>query len=90
MKKDKTDSSLDVKENQYRAVITYVPSKNSWKASVQRRVGISEWKRVRCGLKNSLFDTKEQAEMIARSKIKQEKQLDKYSSNPLSYVIYDD
>jgi hypothetical protein len=35
-----------VNEKQYRAVITKV--KGGWKASVQVRLGINEWKKVTC------------------------------------------
>ena len=88
-KKSKEDEML-VEEYQYRAVITFVPNKEKWSASVQRRIDINEWEKVRCGLKGELFNSKEQAEMIARYKIKLQKALDKQSSTPVSYIIYDD
>lgn len=90
MFKNKKDDSMMVKEKQYRAVITYLPNKKAYKASVQVRLGIDEWKRVQCGLKGVLFDTYEQAEMIARGKIRLQKALDNAGNEPVSYIIYDD
>jgi hypothetical protein len=86
----KPKDELLVEESQYRAVITFVPGKEKWSASVQRRINISEWKKVRCGLKGMLFDSKEQAEGAARYKIMLQKALDKTGSSPVSYIIYDD
>jgi hypothetical protein len=79
-----------VEEYQYRAVITYIPEKFVWKASVQRRIGINEWVKVRCGLKGVQFSTKEVAEHTARNRIKVQKSLDDQVSSPISYIIYDD
>lgn len=79
-----------VEEYQYRAVITYIPEKFVWKASVQRRVGINEWVKVRCGLKGVQFSTKEIAEHTARNRIKVQKSLDDKINSPISYIIYDD
>ncbi len=88
-KKKKEDEML-VEEYQYRAVITFAPNKEKWSASVQRRTGINEWEKVRCGLKGMLFDSKEQAELAAKYKIRLQKALDKTGSSPVSYIIYDD
>lgn len=90
MFKKKKNNDLLVEEIQYRAVITFNAHKQKWSASVQRRVDINEWEKVRCGLKGSLFDSKEQAEGIARHKIKLQKALDNMRSTPVSYIIYDD
>jgi hypothetical protein len=79
-----------VEEYQYRAVITYIPEKFVWKASVQRRIGINEWVKVRCGLKGVQFSTKEVAEHTARNRIKVQKSLDDKINSPVSYIIYDD
>jgi hypothetical protein len=79
-----------VEERQYRAVITYIPEKFVWKASVQRRIGINEWVKVRCGLKGVQFSTKEVAEHTARNRIKVQKSLDDKINSPVSYIIYDD
>ena len=87
MSKKNKDEML-VEENQYRAVITKV--KGGWSASVQKRIGISEWKKVRCGLKGEVFLSNTSAEKTARTKIKEQKQLDKTSLNDISYIIYDD
>jgi hypothetical protein len=84
-KKNKDD--MLVEENQYRAVITKV--KGGWSASVQKRIGINEWERVRCGLKGEVFLSNASAEKIARKKIKEQKSLDKNLLNDVSYVIYD-
>ena len=84
-KKNKDD--MLVEENQYRAVITRV--KGGWSASVQKRIGINEWERVRCGLKGEVFSSNTSAEKIARKKIKEQKSLDKNLLNDVSYVIYD-
>lgn len=85
------EDSLLVKENQYRAVITFDPSKRGYSASVQRRIDVDEWKKVRCGLKGLVFSSKEDAENMARYKIKIQKSLDSVDKNSnLSYIIYDD
>ena len=76
-----------VEENQYRAVITKV--KSGWSASVQKRIGINEWEKVRCGLKGEVFSSNTAAEKIARKKIKEQKSLDKNLINDVSYIIYD-
>ena len=88
-KKKKQDDML-VEEYQYRAVITYLPEKKAYRASVQRRIGINEWVKVRCGLKGVNFASKEQAEGATRYKIKVQKSLDDQVTNPISYIIYDD
>lgn len=90
MFKDKTDKEMLVTENQYRAVITYLPNKNGYKASVQRRIGINEWTKVRCGLKGVIFQRKKDAESRARFKIREQKSLDQKQNEGLSYIIYDD
>jgi hypothetical protein len=87
-KRNKDD--MLVEERQYRAVITYIPEKFVWKASVQRRIGINEWVKVRCGLKGVQFSTKEVAEHTARNRIKVQKSLDDKINSPISYIIYDD
>lgn len=74
-----------VKEKQYRAVITKV--KGGWKASVQVRLGINEWKKVRCGLKGHIFPSSVAAENVARLKMKEQISLDKNDKDE-SYVIY--
>jgi len=84
-KKDKDE--MLVEENQYRAVITKV--KSGWSASVQKRIGINEWEKVRCGLKGEVFSSNIAAEKIARRKIKEQKSLDKNLLNDVSYIIYD-
>ena len=48
MSKKNKDKML-IKENQYRAVITKVDG--GWSESVQKRIVIDEWKKIRCGLK---------------------------------------
>jgi hypothetical protein len=90
MFKNKKLDNMLVEEHQYRAVITYMPEKFAWKASVQRRVGINEWVKVRCGLKGAQFSNKEIAESTARNRIKVQKSLDDKINNPISYIIYDD
>jgi hypothetical protein len=90
MFKNKEFNEMLVEENQYRAVITYLPNKAGYKASVQRRVGINEWTKVRCGLKGVVFARKKDAESKARQKIKEQKSLDKKESDEISYIIYDD
>lgn len=89
MFKKNKDEAL-VQEYQYRAVITYVPNKRTWKASVQRRIDINEWVKVTCGLKGAQFGSKELAELTARNKIKVQKSLDDMLNGEISYIIYDD
>ena len=85
------EESMLVKENQYRAVITYLPYKKGYKASVQRRTGLDEWVKVRCGLKGVIFSSKQGAEDNARAKIREQKSLDSFEKDSdLSYIIYDD
>lgn len=79
-----------VEERQYRAVITYIPEKDLWRASVQRRVDINEWVKVRCGLKGVNFASKSHAEETARHQIRVQKSLDDKINSPISYIIYDD
>ena len=86
--KKNNEESMLVKEDQYRAVITYLPNKNGYKASVQRRIGIGEWVKVQCGLKGVVFASKESAENRARYKIKEQKGMDNAEKN--SYIVYDD
>jgi hypothetical protein len=74
-----------VNEKQYRAVITKV--KGGWKASVQVRIGINEWKKVTCGLKGLVFPSNVAAENVARLKMKEQISLDKNDRDE-SYVIY--
>jgi hypothetical protein len=74
-----------VNEKQYRAVITRV--KGGWKASVQVRLGIDEWKKVTCGLKGLVFPSNVAAENVARVKMKEQISLDKNDKDE-SYVIY--
>jgi hypothetical protein len=74
-----------VNEKQYRAVITRV--KGGWKASVQVRLGINEWKKVPCGLKGLVFPSNVSAENVARLKMKEQISLDKNDKDE-SYVIY--
>jgi hypothetical protein len=88
-KKKKQDIML-VEEYQYRAVITYLPQKQVYRASVQRRIGINEWVKVTCGLKGVNFASKEQAEGTAKHKIRVQKSLDDQVNSPISYIIYDD
>ena len=90
MFKNKKPDELLVEENQYRAVITFFPNKKAWRASVQRRIGINEWVKIRCGLKGVNFPSKEQAEQAAKFKIKVQKSLDGQVASPVSYIIYDD
>jgi hypothetical protein len=90
MFKNKDLDEMLVEEYQYRAVITYLPNKIGYKASVQRRIGINEWTKVRCGLKGVVFSSKKQAESKARQKMKEQKSLDKRENDEISYIIYDD
>lgn len=86
----KNKNEMLVEEYQYRAVITYLPQKQAYRASVQRRIGINEWVKVACGLKGVNFASKEQAEGAAKHKIRVQKSLDDQVSSPISYIIYDD
>ena len=86
----KNKDEMLVEEYQYRAVITYLPQKQMYRASVQRRININEWVKVRCGLKGVNFASKEQAEGAAKHKIKVQKSLDDQVNSPISYIIYDD
>lgn len=86
----KNKDKMLVEEYQYRAVITYLPQKQAYRASVQRRVGINEWVKVTCGLKGVNFASKEQAEGAAKHKIRVQKSLDDQVNSPISYIIYDD
>lgn len=83
----KNKDEMLVQENQYRAVITKI--KGGWSASVQKRIGINEWEKVRCGLKGEVFSSNTAAEKVARKKIKEQKNLDKNLFNDVSYIIYD-
>ena len=47
--------TMHVNENQYRAVISLNKNRTFWKASVQRRISVNEWEKVKCGLKNIKF-----------------------------------
>jgi hypothetical protein len=86
----KNKNEMLVEEYQYRAVITYLPQKQAYRASVQRRIGINEWVKVTCGLKGVNFASKEQAEVAAKHKIRVQKSLDDQVNSPISYIIYDD
>jgi hypothetical protein len=86
MSKKNKDKML-IKENQYRGVITKVDG--GWSASVQKRIGIDEWKKIRCGLKGITYPTSDLAEIRAIKKIKEQKQLDKTVLGEVSYIIYD-
>jgi hypothetical protein len=86
----KPKDEMLVEEHQYRAVITYLPEKEMYRASVQRRAGINEWVKVRCGLKGVNFASKTHAEETARHQIKVQKSLDDKINSPISYIIYDD
>jgi hypothetical protein len=86
----KNKDQILVEEYQYRAVITYLPQKQAYRASVQRRIGINEWVKVTCGLKGVNFASKEQAEGAAKHKIRVQKSLDDQVNSPISYIIYDD
>lgn len=86
----KNKDKMLVEEYQYRAVITYLPQKQAYRASVQRRIGINEWVKVTCGLKGVNFASKEQAEGAAKHKIRVQKSLDAQVNSPISYIIYDD
>lgn len=86
----KLKDEMLVEDRQYRAVITYLSDKNGYKASVQRRTGLNEWTKVRCGLKGMVFERKKDAESKAIQQIKIQKSLDDKINNNISYVIYDD
>jgi hypothetical protein len=90
MFKRKLKDEMLVEEYQYRAVITYLPNKKAYKASVQRRIGINEWRKIQCGLKGLAFESKAVAEETAKQKIKIQKSLDDRLIGPVSYIIYDD
>jgi hypothetical protein len=90
MFKRKVKDDMLVEEYQYRAVITYIPNKKMYKASVQKRIGINEWRKVQCGLKGVLFEFRTHAEETAKQKIRIQKSLDDNISGPVSYIIYDD
>jgi hypothetical protein len=85
-----SDQEMVVKETQYRAVISYDNHKRAWRASVQERIAINEWRKVRCGLKGLLFASASQAEETARQKMAEQRQLDKDKLDPNTYIIYDD
>jgi len=85
----KLKDEMLVEEHQYRAVITYLPETGTYKASVQRRTGINEWVKVRCGLKGVVFKSKKIAEETAIQQIKIQKSLDDKINSPISYIIYD-
>ena len=90
LKKPKKEQEMLVEEYQYRAVITRLIDDRGYKASVQRRTGLNEWTKVRCGLKGVAFPTKNAAEAMARHKMKVQKSLDsRYLEETVSYVIYD-
>ena len=82
--------SMNVNEHQYRAVISLNKDRTFWKASVQRRISVNEWKKVQCGLKNTKFASREDAEDAARKKMQEQKMLDTNDSSSIRYVIYDD
>jgi len=85
-----TKNSMSVNENQYRGVISLNKNRTFWKASVQRRISVNEWEKVRCGLKDVKFASKEDAEDAARTKMKEQRMLDHNDSSSIRYVIYDD
>ena len=89
-KKPKKEEEMLVAEYQYRAVITRLVENRGYKVSVQRRTGLNEWTKVRCGLKGVAFPSKSSAEEKARQKMKEQKSLDaKMIEETASYVIYD-
>jgi hypothetical protein len=89
-KKPKKEKEMLVEEYQYRAVITRLIENRGYKASVQRRTGLNEWTKVRCGLKGVVFQRKKDAESKALQKIREQKSLDdKKNQEAFSYVIYD-
>ena len=81
---------MRVDEHQYRSVISLNKDRTFWKASVQRRISVNEWKKVQCGLKNIKFLSKEDAEDAARTKMQEQKMLDHNDLSSIRYVIYDD
>ena len=85
-----TKDPMRVDEHQYRAVISLNKDRTFWKASVQRRISVNEWKKVQCGLKNIKFTTREDAEDAARKKMQEQKMLDTNDSSSIRYIIYDD
>jgi hypothetical protein len=85
----KLKDEMLVEEHQYRAVITYLPETETYKESVQRRTGINEWVKVRCGLKGVVFKSKKIAEDTAIQQIRIQKSLDDKINSPVSYIIYD-
>lgn len=85
-----TKDPMRVDEHQYRAVISLNKDRTFWKASVQRRISVNEWKKVQCGLKNIKFTSREDAEDAARKKMQEQKMLDTNDSSSIRYVIYDD
>jgi hypothetical protein len=88
--KPKKEQEMLVAEYQYRAVITRLIENQGYKASVQRRTGLNEWTKVRCGLKGVVFPSKSSAETKAIQKIREQKSLDaKKMIETVSYVIYD-
>ena len=90
-KKIKKEEKMLVEEYQYRAVITKLIESRGYKVSVQRRTGLNEWTKVRCGLKGVAFPTKTAAEAVARQRMQIQKSLDaKYLQETVSYVIFDD
>lgn len=90
LKKPKKEEKMLVEEYQYRAVITKLIENRGYKVSVQRRTGLNEWTKVRCGLKGVAFSSKSSAEEKARQKMKEQKSLDaKMLEETASYVIYD-
>jgi hypothetical protein len=89
-KKPKKEQEMLVEEYQYRAVITRLIENRGYKASVQRRTGLNEWTKVRCGLKGVVFASKNSAEVKAIQKIREQKSLDaKKQEENVSYVIYE-
>ncbi len=85
-----TRDPMHVNEHQYRAVISLNKNRTFWKASVQRRISVNEWKKVQCGLKNVKFASREDAEDVAGTKIQEQKMLDNNDLSSIRYVIYDD
>lgn len=91
IKKSKKEEKMLVEEYRYRAVITRLIEGKGYKVSVQRRTGLNEWTKIRCGLKGVAFPSKTSAETKARQKMKEQKSLDaKQLEETSSYVIYDD
>jgi hypothetical protein len=89
-KSKKEEEEMLVAEFQYRAVITRLIENRGYRVSVQRRTGLNEWTKVRCGLKGVVFHRKKDAESKAIQKIREQKSLDdKKNQETSSYVIYD-